>query len=79
MGSYGAYWDYRYTSLIKKGSIVEYVQKNQSLNHETARALGIVLNIHRHPRWSYTTYDLICQSGKQKRIRIWQIWWIHKV
>jgi hypothetical protein len=79
MGSYGDYWDYRYTSLIKKGSLIEYVRNTESQWQQTARALGMVLGVHWNSKWSHTTIELVCQTGQTIRIRIWQVYWIHKI
>ena len=79
MGSYGDYWDYRYTSLIKKGSLIEYAQHPKTTAHKTAHALGLVLSVQWKPRWSHTTIELICQGGQRCIIRIWQVHWIHKI
>lgn len=72
---YGAYFKYRYTSKIRPGSVIEFEQAA----HKVARALGMVLHVHWHPKWSHTTIELVRHDGGSIRIRIWQVYWIHKI
>jgi hypothetical protein len=79
MGSYGDYWDYRFTSKLKQGSLIEFVYHPPSSTYKTARALGMVLSVNWHPQWSLTTIDIVSNCGHSRQIRIWQIHWIHKI
>ena len=79
MGSYGDYHDYRFTSKLKQGSLIEFVYHPEMCKYKTARALGMVLAINWMPRWSLSTIDIIAPCGTSRQIRIWQVWWIHKI
>jgi len=73
--NYGPYFNYRYTSLIKPGSIIEF----EYAACKVARALGMVLHVHWHTKWSHTTIELVNHDGGSIHIRIWQVYWIHKI